>query len=432
MADTEVETEVEEIAPIEIDLQSLKQARGLVGATDLPGHPEMSTMVLALAAMTEGATTIVRCSRRPEVMALADPLSRLGASVVYEGETATVTGGPLKASDEVLEAKTPTAFACLCGLLAGAPFGGRVTAGDDHKKTGRAVLDALEGYGVVVRTGEASPFPAEIGANRPKPGSYSQGAPDSAVKAAVFLGAMGQSGTFELTQDLAGEDDLEVLFRRAQIRLDKGRAVDGDGYRVTLEGGVSPTPRDHILPGDATAATALLGLAAMLQKSDFAVVHANTDWKTRRLIDLLRRLNVTVDIDKTRTEAGTTTRGYRMQSKGDLRRIKISGEYSALFLDEIPMFATIASVAQGETVIRDVAALRAGPTDLISLMAENLRRLDVRVGEMPDGWVIEGTTLLQGAELDGGGDARMTFAASSALPVSQASKSAGSTITGMR
>jgi 3-phosphoshikimate 1-carboxyvinyltransferase len=405
------ETEVAEAASnTMLDFEALTQASGLNGACDLPGHPQLSTMALAFGALVEGETTVVRCSRRPEVTAIAGPLSQLGVDVAFDGETATVQGGGLRASESVLEASTPTSFACLAGLLAGSPFGGRMATADDHAGAARGILDALESFGVVVRASEALPFQAEIGVNVLKPGSYALGEPDSAVKAAVFLAAASQSGIFEVVQDLAGEDDLEVLFRRAQGRLEKGRVEDADGHRITLEGPQTLVPRDHVLPGDATAAATLMGLAAILPGSDLSVLDANTDWKTRRLIDLLRRFNVNVEIEKTRTESGITSRTYRVESKGELRKIKVAGEYSALFRDEIPLLSVIAACAQGETVIRDVGILREGPADVVGLMVENLRRLDVRVGEMPDGLVIEGTRALQGGELDAGGDPRVALA----------------------
>ena len=394
----------------ELDLQALTQASGLNGACDLPGHPELSTMALAFGALIEGETTVVRCSKRPEVTAILASLSQLGVEVTFDEETATIQGRGLRASESVLEAVTPTSFACLAGLLAGASFSGTLTATDADVGAVRGILDALESFGVVVRTSETLPFQAEIGVNVPKPGSYALGEPDSAIKAAVFIGAVAQSGTFEVIQDLAGEDDLEVLFRRAQGRLDKGRVEDADGHRIAFEGPQTLAARDHVLPGDATAAAYLMGLAAVLPGSDLSVLDANTDWKTRRLIDLLRRFNVSVEIEKTRTDSGITSRTYRVESKGELRKIKVAAEYSELFLEEIPLLSVIAACAQGETVIRDVAVLREGPVDVVGLMAENLRRLDVRVGEMPDGLVIEGARALQGGELDAGGDPRVTLA----------------------
>ena len=407
MADTVV---AEPSAVETIDLSALTHCRGLVGECDLPGHPELSTVALAFGALVEGETTVARCSQRPEVVAIAQPLSMLGAEVSFEGETATISGGGLQKTESVLEARTPTAFSCVAGVLAGSPFGGTVAIEEGYLRSARSALDALESFGVVVRATEEPPCQAEIGVNVPKPGSYALGEPDSAIKAAVFLAALGQSGTFEMIQDLAGEDDLEVLFRRAQGRLDKGRVEDADGHRIVFEGPQQLHPSDHGLPGDATAAACLMGLAALLPESDLSIRDANTDWKTRRLIDLLRRFNVGIEIEKTRTESGIASRTYRVESKEELRKIKVAGEYSELFFEEIPLLSVLASAATGETVIRDVSGLREGKTDVIGLMAENLRRLDARVGEIPDGLVIEGTSALQGGEVDGGGDARVTLA----------------------
>ena len=149
--------------------------------------------------------------------------------------------------------------------------------------------------------------------------------------------------------------------------------------------------------------------AAVRPKSEIEVLHAGSDWRTRRLIDLLRRLDLKIQIDKTRTASGFSTRSLKVKA-GDLRRIKIADEYATLFMDEVPTFAVVGACAIGETVIRDVAPLREGDTDAVALTVEGLRQMGVRVGEMPDGLVIQGVTALQGAEVDAGGDPRVGIA----------------------
>lgn len=410
MAESEATAKVSEPQEVggAIDFDGIAPAMGLVGSTSMPGHPQLSTMALALGTLTKGETRIERCSRRPEVVRMVDLLERLGASIAFDGEIALVTGGSA-AVEGGLDAPNRAALAGVTGVLANRASGGTVTA-DPSVHDPRSILEALEAYGVVVRNTEDAPLPAEIGTVAPKPGTHTVGQADSDVKTAVFLAAIGQSGTFELRQDLAGEDDLEPLFRSAGIRLEKGRVPDGDGYRFTLVGPQSPEATRHVLPGDTTATLVALCLAAILPQSEFTVEDAGTDWKTRRLIDLVRRFGVTVEIEKTRTESGVGSRAYRVKGGEDLRRIKISGEYSELFLDEIPIFAVVAAGAEGQTVIRDIADLRSGGVDVLSLMTENLRRMEVRVGEMPDGIVIEGVRSLQGAEFDAGGDSRVTLA----------------------
>jgi 3-phosphoshikimate 1-carboxyvinyltransferase len=248
-----------------------------------------------------------------------------------------------------------------------------------------------------------------LGKVSPKPGTYPLGHPDSNVKTALFLGALEQEGLFELQQGLFGEDDLEILFRRAGGRLEKARIEDADGYRITSEGPQTLKERDHELPGDATGALFILAAAAIRPKSEVVVLHAGSDWRTRRLIDLLRRLNLTIAIDKTRTASGFSSRSLKVKS-GEMRRIKIADEYAALFLNEVPTFAVVGACAVGETVIRDVASLREGDVDVISLMVKGLRVMGVRVGEMPDGLVIQGVNTLQGSEVDAGGDPRVGMA----------------------
>ena len=133
-----------------------------------------------------------------------------------------------------LYAGSIASYAALAGLSVGRSV--VLTGHESFKPEAARILDALNAFDAVVRHSEDSPFPADLGKVAPKPGTYPLGQPDSNVKTALFLGALEQEGQYELQQGLSGEDDLEVLFRRAGGRLEKGRIEDADGYRITFEG----------------------------------------------------------------------------------------------------------------------------------------------------------------------------------------------------
>lgn len=399
--------EVEAVAESEVSVDPIQRIRKLEGAVDVPGSDAISIQALAMGARTNGETIVKRCSLSPVVRAFAQQLQGFGAQVAFEGETATITSSALEAPEGNVRASSIETYGALAGLGVGRSV---VLEGEDaFKADASRVLDTLNGFNAVVRHSEDSPFPADLGKVAPKPGTYQLGQPDSNVKAALFLGALDQEGVYELQQGLSGEDDLEVLFRRAKARLEKARIEDADGYRITFEGPQTLEARDHELPGDATGALFLLAAAAIRPKSEIEILHAGSDWRTRRLIDLLRRLDLKIQIDKTRTSTGFSTRTLKVKSD-DLRRIKVADEYAELFLNEVPTFAIIGACALGETVIRDVASLRSGETDIVALTVEGLRRMGVRVGEMPDGLVIQGVNALQGATIDAGGDPRVGMA----------------------
>lgn len=153
----------------------------------------------------------------------------------------------------------------------------------------------------------------------------------------------------------------------------------------------------------------LLGAAAMLSQSDLILHGVGDEWKTRRALDLLRRLNAQLDIQVTRSKP--VTRTVKVQGS-ELRRTRMAGEQTELFIREVPFLAVMGTQAAGEMVIRDGEGLREGEPDRLSLTIQNLRQMGAKVGEMPDGLVVQGPVRLQGIEVDAGGDALtgLTFA----------------------
>jgi 3-phosphoshikimate 1-carboxyvinyltransferase len=81
-------------------------------------------------------------------------------------------------------------------------------------------------------------------------------------------------------------------------------------------------------------------------------------------------------------------------------------------IDEIPVLAVAAALAEGTTVIADAAELRVKETDRLAAVAGHLRAMGVDVAERPDGLEIAGGGKLKGAVLDSLGDHRiaMSFA----------------------
>ena len=394
------ESEEQEVEPIQ-------SVRKLEGSVDVPGSEAVSIQALSFAARVDGETTLTRCAMTPVVRTHIGLLEQFGLKVNLNGESATVFAGEVTTPEGEIAASSIESYGALSGLSVGRSV--VLTGSHDYKADAGRILDALNGFDAVVRHGEDSPFPADLGKVLPKPGTYQLGQPDSNVKTALFLSVIDQEGCYVLQQGLAGEDDLEVLFRQAGGRLEKGRIEEADGYQITFEGPQSLSGAKHELPGGATGTLFILAAAAIRPKSEIEIYHAGSDWRTRRLIDLLRRLDLKIQIEKTRTTSGFSTRSLKVRS-GELRRIKVADEYSALFLDEVPTFAVIGACAVGETVIRDVASLRQGDVDAIGLTVEGLRAFGVRVGEMPDGMVIQGVNALQGATVDAGNDPRVGMA----------------------
>jgi 3-phosphoshikimate 1-carboxyvinyltransferase len=79
-------------------------------------------------------------------------------------------------------------------------------------------------------------------------------------------------------------------------------------------------------------------------------------------------------------------------------------------IDEIPVRAVLGAASQQGLTIRDAGELRIKETDRIATIADNLRRMGVRLEETADGLVIGGEQKFHAAELDSFGDHRIAMA----------------------
>jgi 3-phosphoshikimate 1-carboxyvinyltransferase len=382
------------------------KARGLVGECDTPGNPNVSLMALALAAKSAGESVIRHCSRRTEVTPLITALTQMGVAITQSDAGVVVGGNTLQALNESVQVgQSEWLLGCLAGLTAGADFQtkfeGRVEA--------HGVIAALEALGAQIEKSTDGACLIGVGGKPLMGAKHAIEEPDSVVKAAFFLAGLDASGDVHLAQNAAGDDDFEVLLKTAGIGFEKEKEVGKEGYHLVMTGDRAPQGVLHDLPGDPDAALYLLGVAAMLPRSELVLHYVGHDWKTRRALELLRRFNAQLDIQVARSESKFAIRTVTAKPS-ELRRTRIGGEQTALFLNEVPFLAVLGSQAAGETVIRDAQKLREGSTDSLALMADNLRRLGAKVGEMPDGLVVQGPVSLQGAELDAGGDTRVGMA----------------------
>jgi len=434
------------------------QATALTGEATLPANRDLTLVALALGARCRGVTRILRAVSHPDVNAFVENLARIGIQVSREADTLLVgtengEAPELKSSEEPLDAgDSRIHFACLAGLLAGAPFSQPVTCSIDRKIL-RPVLDALEALDVRLQTDANDPGVAlivGIGGRRPKKGTVRLESVDEAVKAAIFLAGLAVEGATICYQPGAGDETVEPLFKSAGCLVEKERVSDEEGYRLELSGPSAPNGVEHDLPGDPDGALYLILTAALLPKSEMILTNVGVDWKSRRIVEVARRMNAELAVERARTTSRFPIR--RITVKGsELRATRFGAELTQLFLNEIPFLSIIGACANGEAIIRDAIALRngwspeltdenetsqdtesgaendvspdgeasskadshepdPGAGDTLAVTVTALRDLGVKVGEMPDGLVVQGGYILQGTTLDARNEERVAVA----------------------
>jgi 3-phosphoshikimate 1-carboxyvinyltransferase len=223
------------------------------------------------------------------------------------------------------------------------------------------------------------------------------------VKAAILLAALQADGPTIIHEPGPSRDHSERLLRSL------GVSVVNDNNTVTLTPPAKPLAAfEATVPGDISSAAFVFAAAALVPNSEVTVTNVGVNDTRTGILDALVAMGGDVTISNVREVNGEPIADITVKSS-ELRGITVDGDLVVRMIDEFPIFAVLASQAQGETVVREAEELRVKESDRIGSLASELRKLGVQIDERPDGFVIAGPTRLRGAVVDSHGDHRLAM-----------------------
>ena len=225
-----------------------------------------------------------------------------------------------------------------------------------------------------------------------------------------MLSSFGASIDFKTVKEpRRNEDELERRIRLANAKKDKKTEKKPAPYQISLEGGVNLKGIEFAIPGDITLAVNLIVLASNLKKSEIIINNVNLNPSRSGALAFLKRMGADIEIINRSSESGHPV-GDIVAKSAKLHARKFTGDDMVNIIDEVPAIAVAAAFAKGRTVIRDIERLRNIDADCITGLTENLRSMGVKVGELPDGLVIDGEPFYQGGTFNSYNDSRIAMA----------------------
>ncbi len=365
----------------------------LEGRFEVPGDKSISHRALILAALAVGSSRLSGLADGDDVRRTALALQALGVAIHGDPVSGLVVDGlgvgglqePLQPLDF---GNSGTGVRLLMGCLATHPFTSHLCG--DRSLSGRPmgrVMRPLEEMGAsfLARDGERLPL-ALIGTAAPLPIAYRLPVPSAQVKSAVLLAALNAPGESSVIESAPSRDHSERLLaaRGATVRIE-----EAGGERVISVGGECELlPGDLEVPGDPSAAA--FGLVAGLGP-DSRVTVDNLCLNPLRigLFACLDEMGARLSVEESGTAGGEPV-GRVSVAGGGLRGIEVPPERAPSMIDEFPVLACAAALAEGTTTMRGLEELRVKESDRLSAVAAGLQAAGVAVEELPDGLIIEG------------------------------------------
>jgi 3-phosphoshikimate 1-carboxyvinyltransferase len=383
----------------------------LRGEITVPGDKSIAHRAVILASIANGRSRIFNLSGGDDNSRTVRAFRQMGVEIDRQGDALCVEGRGwegIAAPMETIDCgNSGTTMRLLSGLLAGRPFISRLDGDSSlRQRPMQRVIEPLSRMGAkIFSQGGNGLAPLEIqgggihGIHYPMPIASAQ------VKSAILLAALQADGITTLEEPLKSRNHTEVMLGGF------GAEVGVNCRTVTIDGGQNLGGRDVRIPGDLSSAAFFLVAAATIPDSDIMIRNVGCNATRDGVIEVLRRMGASVQLVNQRDEAGEAVADVRVIG-GPLKGVDVEPDLVARTIDEYPILAVAAALAEGVTTFADVKELRYKESDRIAAMTEGLRRLGIKVDEREDGMTIHGAKRLHGAAVRSFGDHRvaMSFA----------------------
>ncbi|MHB8619740.1 MAG: 3-phosphoshikimate 1-carboxyvinyltransferase [Chloroflexota bacterium] len=372
----------------------------------VPGDKSISHRALLLTSLASGTSTIRNLGPGQDVRSSLGCMRQLGVEIDEKAGVFQVYGEGL---DGLLESRPPldcgnsgTTARLLAGILAGLPFT-TVLVGDrslSQRPMGR-VGRPLRMMGADV-AGETLPLTIRGGSLWGI--EYQPEAASAQVKSCILLAGLRAGSPTTVMEPLPTRDHTERLLRA------QGVPVIAAAGRITVQPAEELAALDIDVPGDFSSAAFWLVAGLLLPGASVTVAGVGVNPTRTGLLDVLAEMGADVSRSAEREAGGEpvadlTARGSHLSG------VEVDAAIVPRLIDEVPVLAVAAALAEGRTTIRGAAELRLKESDRLAALAVGLAGLGVRVEELPDGLVIEGRPgRFAGGFMESHGDHRLAMA----------------------
>jgi 3-phosphoshikimate 1-carboxyvinyltransferase len=367
-----------------------RSARPLRGLLRPPGDKSTTHRGLLLAGIAEGVSTLRGALDSADTRATAKLLQELGTHIVRQDDELVVTGCPLPRSPaDVLECgNSGTTARLVTGLLAGRR-GHWALDGDAslRRRPMDRVAAPLRSLGASI---EGDTLPLTIDGAPLRGGQVRVDVPSAQVKSALLLAGLVGEGPLTVLQHTPTRDHTERMLPAFGIE------VEVDPGAVTVVPGTLRAAAIDV-PGDPSSAAFLVAAALLVPGSHVKLVDVGLWPRRTGFLRALDRAGADVEVVSRSGDAnGVDPCGELSVRAGPLRAFDIAPEDVPDLVDEVPVLALVAALAEGTSRFAGLAELRVKESDRVAGIAELLAALGVQVDLGDDELVITGVRSLTG------------------------------------
>jgi 3-phosphoshikimate 1-carboxyvinyltransferase len=390
----------------------------------VPGDKSISHRAALFNALGEGDARITNFSPGADCASTLACLRNLGVEVDGNPDAVHLRGvgrrGLREPSDLLDCGNSGTTMRLLSGMLAGAGVFA-ILSGDAslRRRPMARVVDPLRQAGARIDGRDGGRLPPLVisPVERLIGTEHHLSVASAQVKSALLLAGLFAEGETRVVEPARTRDHTERLLRAM------GADLEQNGNLISLRPEQPLACVDVEVPGDFSSAAFWLVLGVLHQDAEVSVRNVGVNPTRTGLLTILERMGAHIELTNRRDVAGEPVSDITARSSR-LHGTIVDRELVPLAIDEIPLVALLGLFAEGETLVKDAAELRAKESDRLAVVASGLSGLGGDVEATTDGWRIR-PSQLRGGQVDSDGDHRMAMLFALAGALGQGAQIAG-------
>ena len=362
------------------------------GRLRVPGDKSISHRAVMFGAISKGITNIKGFLTGADCISTISIFKKMGIDIEIQNTDVTVKGKGLYGLSnpgEILDCgNSGTTTRLVSGILSAQNFTSVLTGDKSiQKRPMNRIIAPLTLMGADIKSNNGF-APLTITGSSLHGIEYNSPVASAQVKSAILLAGLYADSPTTVIEPAKSRDHTELMLKKFGANLNTTKTS------ATIKPCKELFATDIDVPSDISSAAFFMAAAVLVPGSELILENVGINPTRDGVIKVLKDMGANIEIINSNDEFEPVADIKVSYSK--LHATTIGGEIIPTLIDELPLLAAIASLAEGKTIIKDAAELKVKESNRIKVMCEELSKLGVNVVETEDGMEIEGTNKLLG------------------------------------
>ncbi len=393
----------------------IKPTKNIQGTFIIPGDKSISHRAVMFGSIAKGTTRITNFLKGADCFSTINCFRAMGIKIEETEDEIIVHGkglrGLTKPEHTLDVGNSGTTTRLISGILAGQDFettlSGDASLNTRPMKRIQAPLSEMGASITSVNNDGCAPLhiqPSSLNGI-----TYSSPVASAQVKSSVLLAGLYASTKTTVTEPSLSRNHTELMLKQFGAHIETGVSEDKSLPTATIYPCEELYGQEIIVPGDISSAAYYIGAGLLIPGSELLIKNVGINPTRAGILEVCKQMGANIEYINERSAGGEPVADLLVKHS-HLHATTISGDIIPTLIDEIPMIAVMASLAEGITIIKDAAELKVKESNRIDTVVEGLQAMGVNIVPTEDGMIIQGTAILNGATIDSYMDHRIAMA----------------------